>query len=92
VFLLADHFAVSQDEIVDAIHQLHGASFGDYIDSLRVAHAVRLISLHDNSLVDDHDSMLQLAHQCGYLDIDALKRAFRNNMDMDIADWLKENQ
>lgn len=92
VFLLADHFAVSQDEIVDAIHQLHGASFGDYIDSLRVAHAVRLISLHDNSLVDDHDSMLQLAHQCGYLDIDALKRAFRKNMDMDIADWLRENQ
>lgn len=87
VFILAEHFAVSQDEIVDAIHQLHGASFGDYIDSLRVAHAARLISALDEPLGDDHERLQQLAHQCGYLNIEDLKRAFKKHMDLEINDW-----
>ena len=87
VFLLADHFAVSQDEIVDAVHQLHGASFGDYIDSLRVAHAVRLLTLSHKKNDDDPSSLLQLAHQCGYLDSEALKKAFKKQMGSDIAEW-----
>lgn len=91
VFMLADHFAVSQDEVVDAIHLLHGASFSDYIDNLRVSHATHLIASSDKPFTDDPVRLLQLAHQCGYLDIDSLKQAFKKHTDSDLSDWLQSN-
>ena len=34
VFLLAEHFRTSEDDIIDAIHYSQGIPFGDYIDAL----------------------------------------------------------
>ncbi len=74
VFLLASHFHVSQDQVVDAIHRMHGTSFGDYVDALRVEHAAALLPNVANP--DDPDTLSRIAHQCGYLTPEALEKAF----------------
>ena len=77
VFLLADHFCVSEDDIIDAIHSQHGYSFANYIDSLRIEHAERLLDEQKNLFhVDDPNDMSRFAHQCGYLDADTLRHAW----------------
>ena len=78
VFQLSNHFHVSQDQVVDAIHRLHGTSFGDYLDNLRIDHAATLLS--NVSHPDDPDTLSRIAHQCGYLTPDALKQAFEKVM------------
>ena len=87
VFSLSETFHVSQDQVVDAIHRIHGQSFADYIDSLRIQHALSLLAkssdLHPQSshlLDDDPDLLLRIAHQCGYPDTQALLRAYRKIM------------
>ena len=75
VFSLANTFHVSQDQVVDAIHRVHGQPFADYIDSLRVQHAITL--LNEN---DDPDHLLHIAHLCGYPDLQTLQRAYRKIM------------
>lgn len=75
VFSLANTFHISQDQVVDAIHRVHGQPFADYIDSLRVQHAITL--LNEN---DDPDHLLHIAHLCGYPDLSALQRAYRKIM------------
>lgn len=75
VFSLANTFHISQDQVVDAIHRVHGQPFADYIDSLRVQHAITL--LNEN---DDPDHLLHIAHLCGYPDLPALQRAYRKIM------------
>ena len=77
VFLLADHFRVSEDDIIDAIHRQHGYSFANYIDSLRIEHADRLLDEQKNLFhPDDPEDMSRLAHQCGYLNADNLRHAW----------------
>ena len=48
VFSLANTFHVSQDQVVDAIHRVHGQPFADYIDSLRIQHAISLLAENHN--------------------------------------------
>lgn len=79
VFSLANTFHTSQDQVVDAIHRVHGQSFADYIDSLRIQHAITL--LNDT---DEPDHLLHIAHLCGYPDLPALQRAYRKIMHSDL--------
>ena len=77
VFLLADHFRVSEDEIIDAVHRMHGTSFAEYIDSLRIEHAITLLDEKESNYhLDDPDDLSRLAHQCGYLDRATFERSF----------------
>lgn len=76
VFSLAQHFHVSQDQVVDALHRLHGQSFADYIDSLRIDFAIPLLANSDL----DQQSLTHIAHQCGYLDLHSLQRAYLKNL------------
>ena len=89
VFSLANTFHVSQDQVVDAIHRIHGQSFADYIDSLRVQHAISLINESpdpDNRPVNPNnlDHLLHVAHLCGYPDLQSLQRAYRKTMHTDL--------
>lgn len=78
VFMLAEHFNVSQDDIVDAIHQYHGSNFADYIDSLRVEYAMRLLDEHENLYnIDEPEDIERLAHQCGYLNKAKFESSFQ---------------
>ena len=78
VFSLAEKFHVSQDQVVDAIHRIHGQSFADYIDSLRIEYAESLIINATDT--DDPDFLNRIAHQSGYLDATAFQRAYRKVM------------
>ncbi|MBQ3788089.1 MAG: helix-turn-helix transcriptional regulator [Bacteroidales bacterium] len=75
VFSLANTFHISQDQVVDAIHRVHGQPFADYIDSLRIQHAITLLNEKD-----DPDHLLHIAHLCGYPDLQTLQRAYRKIM------------
>lgn len=78
VFSLAETFHVSQDQVVDAIHRIHGQSFADYIDSLRIEYAENLIL--NAADTEDPDFLNRIAHQSGYLDAAAFQRAYRKVM------------
>lgn len=82
VFNLASRFKVSQDQVVDAIHKAHGVSFADYVDALRVEHASSLLSAADSQ--DNPDTLASIAHQCGYLNVESLQKAYRKVMHVDI--------
>ncbi len=75
VFILADHFRCSQDEIVDAVHRLHGTTFGEYIDSLRIEHAISLQMAEPGIDLSDPEQLARLAHRCGYLSPEAFLQA-----------------
>ena len=88
VFLLADHFRVSEDEIIDTIHSMHGTTFSDYIDSLRVEYAIHIMDEQPEDYhTDDPDDMSRLAHQCGWLDSEAFGRAFVKVMGKTMKEW-----
>ena len=88
VFLLADHFRVSEDDIIDAVHKLHGTSFADYIESLRIEHAVNLLEEQKNLYhADDPDDMTRLAHQCGYLERSNFESSFHKIMQIQLKDY-----
>ncbi|MBP5546877.1 MAG: AraC family transcriptional regulator [Bacteroidales bacterium] len=81
VFLLADHFRVSEDDIIDAVHRQQGTTFSDYINSLRIEHAVRLLNEQKTLYrLEEPDDISRLAHQCGYLSADALRHAYSDVM------------
>lgn len=75
VFILADHFRCSQDEIVDAVHRLHGTTFGEYIDSLRIEYAISLQMAEPGIDLSDPEQLARLAHRCGYLSSEAFLQA-----------------
>lgn len=88
VFVLAEHFNVSQDEIVDAVHQQHGSTFADYIDSLRIEYALRLLNKSERLYnTDDPEDMERLAHQCGYLEHSKFESSFRRIMQTSVKDY-----
>lgn len=77
VFLLADHFRVSEDDIIDAIYSQHGSSFANYIDSLRIEHADLLLNEQKDLFhFDEPEDISRLAHQCGYLNTDTFRHAW----------------
>lgn len=88
VFLLADHFHVPQDEIIDAVHMRNGSSFADYIDSLRIEHALRLMNEREDLYrTDDPEDMARLAHQCGYLDRAKFESSFQRIMQTSVKNY-----
>lgn len=90
VFLLADHFRVSEDEIIDAVHRMHGTSFAEYIDSLRIEHAITLLNEKESNYhLDDPDDLSRLAHQCGYLDRATFERSFLKIMQTTVKNYFQ---
>lgn len=89
VFTISERYKVSQDDVVDAVHRLHGTSFGDYIDSLRVEHALGLLAA-ETYHPDDADEMSRLAHACGWLDADAFRRSFAKTVQMSVEEWVAQ--
>lgn len=87
VFLLSERFKVSQDDIVDAIHQMNGAPFSDYIDGLRVEHAASILIEHPEFDHSDTEHLSRLAHACGYLREEDLQRAFASVMQNSLQEW-----
>ena len=88
VFLLADRFHVSEDEIIDAVHRAHGTTFAEYIDSFRIEHAISLLNKHqDHYRTDDPDDMSRLAHQCGYLNRAKFENSFHKIMQTSLKDY-----
>ena len=88
VYMLADHFRVSEDEIIDAVHSTHGITFSEYIDSLRIEHAIKLLDEQkDQFHTDDQDDMSRLAHQCGYLERSVFERSFQKVMQTSVKDY-----
>ncbi len=84
VFMLADRFRVSQDEVIDAIHRLHGISFGEYIDGLRIEHS---LSKLNSKVLDDPAELDQLAHSCGYLTSEDYRHSFERVMQTTMENW-----
>ena len=88
VYILADHFRVSEDEIIDAVHSTHGITFADYIDTLRIEHAIKLLDQQkEHFRTDDQDDMSRLAHQCGYLERSLFERSFQKVMQTSLKDY-----
>ena len=88
VFLLADHFRVSEDEIIDAVHSTQGTSFSDYIDTLRIEYAIKLLGEQDEIYhTDNPDDMSRLAHKCGYLERAKFESAFQKIMQTSVKDY-----
>ena len=87
VFMLSERFKVSQDDVVDAIHKMHGTPFGDYVDGLRVEHAIALMQRQPDFDSNDSEQLAQLAHACGYLHDEDLQRAFVSVMQMTLQEW-----
>lgn len=88
VFLLADHFHISEDDVIDAIHRLHGSTFADYVDSLRVEHAIKLINEQPNLYrTDNPDDMSRLAHQCGFLERVKFENSFHRILQTTVREY-----
>lgn len=79
VFMLAGHLHTSEDDIIDAIHYIHGTSFADYIDALRVQHAVTII-LAEHPDKNKPDTFEHIAHRSGYLTVEAFEDAWESVM------------
>ena len=88
VFELANHFHVSEDDIIDAIHSMHGTTFSAYIDSLRIEYALRLLNEHgDRFRMDNPDDITALAHRCGYLERSLFESSFQKIMQTSLKDY-----
>jgi len=78
VFMLAEHLHTTEDDIIDTIHRYHGIPFGEYIDALRVQHAVSLM-VAEHPDIENPDALARLAHRSGFLTVDALEDAWDRN-------------
>ena len=72
--MLAQELHLTEDDIIDAVHRLHGTTFGDYVNGLRIEHAVRLMA--DLPAEADPSQLDLLAHRCGYSDAETFSRAY----------------
>ena len=88
VFILADHFHVSEAEIIDAVHSMYETNFAEYIDILRIEYATNLLNEQGRLYrVDDPDDLSRLAHKCGYLDREKFENSFQKIMQMPIKNY-----
>lgn len=87
VFSLSKELHVSQDDIIDAIHQIHGSRFGDYVDGLRIEYAMQWMMENRSFDVDKRQELNTLAHRCGYFDAEALTNAFQQVVQQPIEQW-----
>lgn len=88
VFTISERYKVSQDDVVDAVHRLHGTSFAEYIDNLRIEHSLLLLADPAFS-PSDPDQLLQLAHRCGFLDRESFEHAFKRIMQTSVDQWVE---
>lgn len=88
VFLLAEHFNTSEDNIIDLIHRRMGVSFGEYVDSLRIEYATAQILEGRTLDFDDDDALNRFAHSCGYLSAVDFQHAFSSVMHTSLASWI----
>ena len=86
VFMLAEHLHTSEDDVIDTIHRYHGIPFGDYIDALRVQHAVSII-LAEHPDIGNPDNLARVAHRSGFLTADALEKAWNRNFHSSINQY-----
>jgi len=77
VFDLATRFRISQDDVVDIIHKLHGCTFFEYVDSIRIEKLTKLLLAEHPDMTDD-TVVERLAHRCGYLSAEALLTSYKN--------------
>ena len=60
----------------------------DYIDTLRIEHAIKLLDEQkEHFRTDDQDDMSRLAHQCGYLERSVFERSFQKVMQTSLKDY-----
>lgn len=91
VFILADHFRVSEDDIIDAVHSMYETNFSEYIDILRIEHATHLLNEQGRLYrVDDPDDLSRLAHKCGYLDRETFENSFQKIMQTSVKKYRQE--
>lgn len=88
VFMLSEHFSVSEDAVIDAIHRLHGTPFNAYIDNLRIEHAIASLDANPSFNLDDIDQLNQLAHASGYLDSNTFRLSFQQVTQMSLDKWI----
>jgi len=84
VFDLAKRYRISQDDVVDIIHNLHGCTFSEYIDSMRIEHVTGMLLTGEHD-IDDPATMERISHQCGYLSAEGLRQAYKDAMGQDIG-------
>lgn len=84
--MLADELHMTEDDVIDGIHLVQGLTFGDYLDSLRVDHAIRLLSGRTWQL-DNPEQLRILAHSSGYLEVDDMQKAFLVQTRMSVTQW-----
>ena len=87
VFILAEKLHVSEDEVVDAVHQLHGGSFSDYIDTVRIEFATNEMLAATDFNPDDPEHVARMAHHCGFLSADAFTRTFHRVTQTSLESW-----
>lgn len=96
--MLSDRLEVSSVEIVDMLHVMHGCSFAEYVNGLRIDRAVTLILLkseNDDAVmlkykVNKTDFLDEIAAECGYDSKDLFLKTFNIIMGMSLMDWLNE--
>lgn len=88
VFLLAERFHTSEDNIIDIIHRKMGVSFGEYIDGLRIEYATTQLLEGRKLDLGDTDALNRFAHNCGYLNAADFQYAFNSVMHTSLANWI----
>ncbi len=91
VFDLAVRFHISQDDVVDIIHKLHGCTFFDYVDSIRIEKLTEIL-LAEHPDMSDYTTVERLAHRCGYLSAEALLTSYKKMPWAKVQTNDKENQ
>ena len=86
VFILAEQLHVSEDQIIDAFHSLYGTTFSEYLDTLRIEHAIQLLTTGTYH-IDNPNVEERFAHQCGYLDAKTFEHSFQKVMNVPVTEW-----
>lgn len=81
---LAVLFRLSPDAVVDSVYRQQGMPVAEYIDTVRVEHAIK--DLGDPSVSDD--DLERIAIACGFSDAGMLQEAFVKAVGMPIRRWI----
>ena len=91
VYILADHFSVSEDDIINAVHSMYETNFSEYIDILRIEYATHLLDEQGRQYrTNDPDDLTRLAHKCGYLDRETFENSFQKIMQKSVKKYRQE--
>lgn len=90
--MLSQDLGICEDDIIDAIHQQHGSSFADYIDGLRIEHALQLMSGLSSAMMSKPSDITMMAHRCGFNDADSFEKAFAKVTQKTVSQWYSNNK